>query len=335
MSNVKVLTSDLALLTEVPGSIGTTSTFYDPSVVAGRLAVTGLDGEIFTAADGTSSMRFTATSATGVAGSYLFEGDIYAADTGEVAARISTVVPLTVGLNTTVIDVPLELIEGDDIGTYVLETLSVISADDASEHALAGPVSVSIVTPTCRGVAATIVGTPGDDTLTGTDGDDVIVGQGGADTINGGLGNDLICGGRGADTINGGDGDDEIRGNRGQDTIAGNEGDDILRGGRGNDTIRGNSGADFIRGGKGEDLLIGGGGADEIHGGRNADEIRGGAGQDRLFGGRGPDVITGGSGADRLAGGRGNDSLDGGPGADKLFGGPGNDSCVNGTKRSC
>ena len=49
---------------------------------------------------------------------------------------------------------------------------------------------------TCEGAPATIIGTPGNDSLTGHGKDDVIVGGGGDDTIRGRFGNDIICGGR-------------------------------------------------------------------------------------------------------------------------------------------
>ena len=55
--------------------------------------------------------------------------------------------------------------------------------------------------PTCLDVAATIVGTAGNDDITGTAGADVIDAGGGDDTINGLAGDDLICGGDGADTV--------------------------------------------------------------------------------------------------------------------------------------
>ena len=48
----------------------------------------------------------------------------------------------------------------------------------------------------CLGAKATIVGTEGDDHLTGTPHADVIVGLGGEDDISGQEGDDKICGGR-------------------------------------------------------------------------------------------------------------------------------------------
>lgn len=90
---------------------------------------------------------------------------------------------------------------------------------------------------TCDGLAATIVGTPGNDTIVGTSGSDVIVGLGGADHIDGGDGHDVICGGNGADTLEGGRGRDLIFGGQGRDRIDGGGGRDRLAGGAGADEL--------------------------------------------------------------------------------------------------
>ena len=141
-----------------------------------------------------------------------------------------------------------------------------------------------VVDPTvCFGLAATIIGTPGDDVLVGTFADDVIVGLGGNDTISGGAGSDTICGG---------DGDD---------SITGESQADFLFGDAGNDTISGDSDAD---------LLSGGDGNDSLDGGSQADTLLGGDGDDELNGGPGPDVLDGGNGVDVLDGSFQNDSCD-------------------------
>ena len=79
----------------------------------------------------------------------------------------------------------------------------------------------------CQGVAATIVGTEGDDVLRGTSGprrhrrarwNDTISGLGGNDIICGGDGNDRIDAGNGADTVIAGAGDDVVFGGSGADT---------------------------------------------------------------------------------------------------------------------
>src|SRR5687767_9842362 len=64
----------------------------------------------------------------------------------------------------------------------------------------------------CAGLTATISGTNGADTLTGTVGNDVIAAGAGADTITGLAGDDVICGGPGKDSVQGGDGTDVLWG---------------------------------------------------------------------------------------------------------------------------
>jgi hypothetical protein len=81
--------------------------------------------------------------------------------------------------------------------------------------------------PNCAGKAATITGTPGDDTIPGTRGADVIVGGGGDDRIGGRAAADTICGNKGNDALRGGGSRDRLVGGRGADRC---------RGGRGRDT---------------------------------------------------------------------------------------------------
>ena len=87
----------------------------------------------------------------------------------------------------------------------------------------------------CDGLAATIVGTDGDDELQGTVGDDVIVGRGGNDRILGDTGDDTICGGPG---------DDDLIGQDGADRLFGDLGNDVMEGGADNDICDGVSGID-------------------------------------------------------------------------------------------
>jgi Ca2+-binding RTX toxin-like protein len=208
----------------------------------------------------------------------------------------------------------------------------------------------------CDGLAATIVGTNGDDSLVGTPGNDVIVGLGGDDTITGGLGDDVICGGSGDDILSG-QGDD--------DRLFGQSGDDFLDGGEGGccNPVT-NTGDDFLRGGPGRD---------ELHTSdfpTLGNTLHGDQGRDRLFvwsggwayGDNGKDVIRQFTGNAYLDGGKGNDdildwndggaqnetlTLVGGNGADTLAsedttstshmdGGRGPDSCTGGdTTTNC
>ena len=108
--------------------------------------------------------------------------------------------------------------------------------------------------PTCKGLAATIVGTEGpDDHLTGTSGRDVIVALGGNDFgISGRAGNDVICGGAGRDELTGRNGNDTLLGQAGQDLL---NGDGIGAcelgkpqgpcGGQGKDRCEGGKGIDY------------------------------------------------------------------------------------------
>jgi hypothetical protein len=89
---------------------------------------------------------------------------------------------------------------------------------------------------TCRGIAATIVGTDGSDARTGSQGQDVIVALGGNDTLSGLGGNDLICGGAGKDTERGGKGKDSLLGQKGKDALNGGPGKDLCKGGKGRDS---------------------------------------------------------------------------------------------------
>jgi hypothetical protein len=97
----------------------------------------------------------------------------------------------------------------------------------------------------------TIVGLGGNDTITGTQFDDVIVGGDGNDTITGLGGNDVLSGNAGDDTVSGGEGNDVITGNDGNDTLSGEGGNDFVDGGLGNDTVSGGSGVNVVIGGGG------------------------------------------------------------------------------------
>ncbi|WP_132559766.1 DUF5801 repeats-in-toxin domain-containing protein [Rhizobium sullae] len=88
-----------------------------------------------------------------------------------------------------------------------------------------------------------IVGTTGDDTLSGGSSDSDIAGNGN-DILAGGGGNDTLWGGDGSDLLLGGAGDDQLRGGSGNDILFGGVGDDILVGGSGLNTMTGGGGSD-------------------------------------------------------------------------------------------
>ena len=149
-------------------------------------------------------------------------------------------------------------------------------------------------------------------------------------------------GSAGNDTLKGTDSDDVMRGNLGIDSLIGGDGDDVLNGGAGADFLDGGSGSDWAsyegsRGSLRVDLmyaqintnvaagdkfvsienLIGSQGFDNLRGTLEANIIQGGRNVDYIFGRRGDDTLEGGIGDDVLFGGIGADRLDGGENRDR------------------
>ena len=254
----------------------------------------------------------TASFDVGVAGSFVI------AATGEPVPTIEATGPLPPGLALTD--------QGDGTATLAgTPTSAGVTTVRVKATNAAGSVleKVTVVvraapgSPTCAGVAATIVATPGEPILSGTPGPDVIIGGTGTTTIRGGGGDDTICvpsgdvavrGGPGDDTLRGGSGSNQLVGGPGNDALAGLGGDDRLVGGAGNDRLKGNAGADHLLGGTGSDTIDGRRGPDQINGGAGSDVVRGGSGDDRVAGGAGVDHVVGGVGTDRCDGGAGHDS---------------------------
>ena len=172
---------------------------------------------------------------------------------------------------------------------------------------------------TCRGEAATIVGTTGNpallgsDGITGTEGRDVVV-TNGAFKVSTLGGDDVICVTAGASSvrrvlIDSGAGDDVVDGTTAPDWIVQaelGEGADQFAGGDAGNSVRGAydrpTPADTER-----DVIVGGAGSDGVHSGvvgqPNPDVIALGAGNDSVFYGG---VTAGGS-------------IDGGAGVDEFF----------------
>lgn len=181
--------------------------------------------------------------------------------------------------------------------------------------------------PTCLGRPATMSGTPGNDTLRGSRGVDVIHGMAGDDTILGLQGQDFICGGAGDDTVSFAGQTAPATAYIGETSPASGVSDLIstdvenLIGGSGPDTLVGDYRANVIEGGDGADQITAGGGADDVTGGRGDDRLVGGEGDDRIVGSGGDDVLVGDDGDDSMNGTGGDDDLRGGDGVDKLDGG--------------
>lgn len=194
----------------------------------------------------------------------------------------------------------------------------------------------------------TIIGSDGDDSITGGsgnntinpgDGNDTVEANAGDDTIDAGDGNDLVTAGAGNDSVFAGDGDDIVSGEDGDDTINAGDGEDLVNGNAGNDSINGDFGVDTLNGDAGDDFVIGGEGRDSITGGDDNDTLYGLAGNDtitgddgddQLYGGTLHDSLNGGAGNDLINGGVANDTADGGDGNDSIYGGGGNDSLTGG-----
>jgi Ca2+-binding RTX toxin-like protein len=151
------------------------------------------------------------------------------------------------------------------------------------------------------------------DSITGSDGDDLLEGLGGNDVIDGGLGTDtanyfnaptaivadmaLLTGqvqdGYGhtdslinIEAISGSNaGDDLIQGDANTNDLRGNNGNDTLRGRAGNDTLEGNAGNDVLEGDEADDLIEGGDGNDALVGGQGRDRFVFGSdnGSDQLY----------------------------------------------------
>ncbi len=152
--------------------------------------------------------------------------------------------------------------------------------------------------PRCAGRIATVIGTPGRDTLRGTGRKDVIVALGGDDEIRSFSKADVICAGPGRDEINTGDNGE----GGGSDLVLAGSGADRVVLGPELGRARGEGGNDLLIGSKGGDGLYGGPGDDVLRGGPNppynSDLLYGGPGNDRLYGGTGPNQLYGGPGRD-------------------------------------
>ncbi|MEH2456436.1 calcium-binding protein [Nostoc sp.] len=81
-------------------------------------------------------------------------------------------------------------------------------------------------------------------------------------SLNGSNGNDVLLTGDGNNTVNGNSGNDVLLTGDGNNTVNGSSGNDVLVGGNGNDTLIGGLGDDTLVGGAGTDILVGGPGND-------------------------------------------------------------------------
>ncbi len=191
--------------------------------------------------------------------------------------------------------------------------------------------------------------------LSGNFGDDQIYGRDGNDTLKGDAGNDKLYGGNGNDTLDGGIGNDLLYGDSGNDTIYGSAGTDFIDGGSEYDTLNYSAlgeaitltaGATVTKGSSGQDVtfnveqFVGASGktnvidatgsvAVEINLETESLKVKNAAG-DRLYSVKNFVNAIGSQLSDIIYGNSGNNNIDGGDGKDFLFGGGGNDQIAGG-----
>ncbi|MDU8914084.1 calcium-binding protein [Aestuariicoccus sp. MJ-SS9] len=226
------------------------------------------------------------------------------------------------------IELESDVFTPDSSGTYY----AAVIADQVNGFEIDGDPDYALTL--LSGAPETLTGSDGPDVLTGSfaadlidggDGNDSLTGDAGDDTILGGGGRDNIAAGEGADSVLGGPGNDRILGGSGNDTLLGGLDEDQLFGSLGNDLIDGGSARDLLWSGEGDDTVIAGSGDDHIGARSGADLIDAGDGDDIVGAGQDADSVAGGPGSDTIYGGFGNDTVSGGEGDDALFGGWGND----------
>lgn len=214
-----------------------------------------------------------------------------------------------------------------------------------------------------------VVGTDGNDTLNGTNTQDVIWAESGDDRISTGSGNDIIYSGAGSDTLYGENGNDILNGGADNDTFYGGAGDELsaddyflhidINNGislvntetgetisvpdfinmlesyefifeEDSQIIGGGDSRQIIEGTDEDDTITGGNGFNIIRGNGGNDIITGGDNLNFIYGGDGDDTITGGNGTNIIRGENGNDIIHDGSGDSYLDGGEGDDTIYGG-----
>jgi Ca2+-binding RTX toxin-like protein len=179
-----------------------------------------------------------------------------------------------------------------------------------------------------------VIGTTGDDTLSGDSNPNVLKGNPGNDTVAGGVGEDTIDGGDGDDVLSGGDEADTINGDDGDDTISGDASSDSLHGNDGFNTLSYANNAGKVTVALYEDTATGGPDNVQEYGANGSSSANTVVSQDRaeqfdgVLGSAYDDAIIGNSSDNVLQGNAGNDTLTGSVGNDTVTGGAGDDVFV-------
>jgi Ca2+-binding RTX toxin-like protein len=122
--------------------------------------------------------------------------------------------------------------------------------------------------------------------------DNLMIGSFGNDRISGTANDDIILALSGSDTVHGLAGNDKIQGNEETDQLYGDNANDIVQGGSGSDILYGDVGDDVLAGGPDDDFLIAGLGNDKLYGDIGDDILSGQEGADYFDCGEGVDVIV-------------------------------------------
>ncbi|MET7417709.1 lamin tail domain-containing protein [Dactylosporangium sp. NPDC005555] len=193
-----------------------------------------------------------------------------------------------------------------------------------------GAVTVAAAGLTCQAVDNVIVGTTGNERLTGTAGADLILGRGGNDVVTGGGGADCVVTGPGNDVITTLGGDDRIDAGGGNNVVDAGAGTNSVTAASGNDVITTGAGDDRIEAGGGNNVIRAGDGANVVVTESGNDSITTGAGDDRVDAGNGNNTVTTGAGDDVIGTGSGNDAVDCGAGSDTAAAGRGSNTNAGG-----
>jgi Ca2+-binding RTX toxin-like protein len=179
----------------------------------------------------------------------------------------------------------------------------------------------------CFGSTPDILGTPGDDIITATNGGENISGLGGNDLIQSSGGANNICGGDGADTIIFSGGADNVAGGDGNDTLTGTSDYNGVYGGPGDDTID-VTGVGNYYGDAGDDTIDATSNNSNIYGGPDNDAIDVTGNGDAIHGEFDNDSVNVEGDADSIDGGPGDDDLHAIGDYDSIDGNDGYDTCT-------
>lgn len=205
---------------------------------------------------------------------------------------------------------PGSIFDGNDLlsGGFGVDSIDGGGGSDTIDYSFSpvgGSISLATAQATIGGVVESftsienVIGSMGQDLITGDGNGNVLNGQAGDDTLSGGGGDDTLLGGTGVDAADGGAGFDVI-----SFSFTGAGGTIVLGATSGSATIGGIAevftGIEGAVGSLGNDTITGSAAANRLDGSSGNDEIAGGGGADTLSGSAGNDTLSGGTRADRF-----------------------------------